>query len=121
MAPTAPDACVFCSIVTGKFATPFLYEDDAVVAFADIRPIAPTHILVVPREHHATLAELVTETGASDLLGRLLTVAGKLGAARAPEDGGYRVVVNNGAAAGQTVYHVHVHVLSGRHFAWPPG
>jgi histidine triad (HIT) family protein len=112
---------VFCNIVSGKFATPLLYEDDAVVAFSDIRPIAPTHILVVPREHHETLADLVNEAGAHDLLGRLMKVAGELGAAKASADGGYRVVVNNGAAAGQTVYHVHVHVLSGRHFAWPPG
>ncbi|HXM19065.1 MAG TPA: HIT domain-containing protein [Candidatus Tumulicola sp.] len=121
MASSALETCVFCSIVSGKIATPFVYEDDAVVAFADIRPIAPTHILVVPREHHETLAELVKTGTAGDLLGRLMKVAGELGAARAPKDGGYRVVVNNGAAAGQTVYHVHVHVLSGRHFAWPPG
>ena len=121
MAGGESQECVFCDIVAGKFNTPFLYEDDAVVAFSDIRPIAPTHILVVPREHHGTLAELVKTGSASDLLGRLMKVAGELGAARAAADGGYRVVVNNGAAAGQTVYHVHVHVLSGRHFAWPPG
>ena len=116
-----PQSCIFCDIVAGKIKTEFLYEDDTVVAFADIRPIAPLHILVVPRIHHATLAEAVQTKDGSALLGRLLKVAGELGAARASKDGGYRVVINNGAAAGQTVYHLHVHVLSGRHFAWPPG
>jgi histidine triad (HIT) family protein len=113
--------CIFCDIIAGKIKTEFVYEDDAVVAFADIRPIAPTHLLVVPRDHHATLADTVSSPDGRALLGRLLKVAGDLGAARAEADGGYRVVINNGAAAGQTVYHLHVHVLSGRHFAWPPG
>ncbi len=113
------DACVFCDIIAGKIKTEFLYEDDQVVAFADARPIAPEHILVVPREHHATLTDAIGD-GAPELLGKLLKVAGDLGAARGGERG-YRVVINNGAAAGQTVYHLHVHVVSGRHFAWPPG
>jgi histidine triad (HIT) family protein len=115
------EPCIFCDIVSGKIKADFLYEDDAVVAFADIRPIAPLHILVVPRVHHATLAEAVQTQEGLPLLGRLLKVAGDLAAARASKDGGYRVVINNGAAAGQTVYHLHLHVLSGRHFAWPPG
>jgi histidine triad (HIT) family protein len=113
--------CIFCDIISGKIKTDFVYEDDSVIAFADIRPIAPTHLLVVPRDHHATLADTVASPGGPELLGRLLKVAGELGAARAEADGGYRVVINNGAAAGQTVYHLHVHVVSGRHFAWPPG
>jgi histidine triad (HIT) family protein len=113
--------CIFCDIIAGKIKTEFVYEDDAVIAFADIRAIAPTHLLVVPREHHATLADAVSSPEGPALLGRLLKVAGDLGAARAEADGGYRVVINNGAAAGQTVYHLHVHVMSGRHFAWPPG
>jgi histidine triad (HIT) family protein len=115
------EGCIFCDIIAGKIKTDFVYEDDAVVAFADIRPIAPLHVLVVPREHHATLAETVQTQAGQALLGRLLKVAGDIGAARAADSGGYRVVINNGAAAGQTVYHLHLHVLSGRHFAWPPG
>ena len=115
------EQCIFCDIIAGKIKTDFLYEDEDVVAFADIRPIAPLHILVVPRVHHATLADAVKTDAGQALLGRLLHVAGDIGAARASKDGGYRVVVNNGAAAGQTVYHLHLHVLSGRHFAWPPG
>lgn len=113
------DACVFCDIIAGKIKTEFLYEDDEVVAFSDARPIAPEHILVVPRAHHATLTQTVNDGGTA-LLGRLLKVAGDLGARRGSESG-YRVVINNGAAAGQTVYHLHIHVVSGRHFAWPPG
>jgi histidine triad (HIT) family protein len=107
------DACVFCDVIAGKFGTKFLYEDDLCVAFPDLKPMAPTHILVVPREHHAKLDEAA---GQEPLLGRLLAVAGRL-----VKDRGFRVVVNNGSDAGQTVYHLHVHVLAGRHFGWPPG
>ena len=105
--------CVFCDIVAGKFGTKFVHEDDACVAFADLKPMAPTHLLVVPREHHAKLGEA---RGEEAMLGRLLSVAGTL-----VPDGDFRVVINNGAQAGQTVYHLHLHVLAGRHFGWPPG
>jgi len=107
------EGCVFCDIVAGKFGTKFLYEDDIVVAFADVKPMAPSHVLVVPRAHHAKLRDAAGEEA---LLGRLLAVAAKV-----EKDRDYRVVINNGADAGQTVYHVHLHVLSGRHFGWPPG
>lgn len=107
------DNCIFCDIVAGKFNTPFLYEDDACVVFADLKPMAPTHVLVVPREHHPKLKDAAREEA---LLGRLLAVAGKV-----VPDGDFRIVVNNGAQAGQTVYHLHLHVLAGRHFGWPPG
>src|SRR5579864_1106912 len=80
--------CVFCDIVAGKFNTPFIYEDDAVVAFADLKPMAPTHVLVVPREHHTQLKDAAAE---ERLLGRLLAVAGKV-----VKNGDFRVVVNNG-------------------------
>jgi histidine triad (HIT) family protein len=107
------DDCVFCDVVAGKFGTKFLHEDDLCVAFADLKPMAPTHVLVVPRAHYARLDDAV---GDEKLLGRLLAVAG-----RVVKDRGYRVVVNSGADAGQTVYHLHLHVLAGRHFGWPPG
>ena len=107
------DACVFCDIVAGTFGTTFVYEDELCVAFADVKPMAPTHVLVVPREHHARLQEA---TGEQELLGRLLSVAGKV-----VKNRDFRVVVNDGTEAGQTVYHLHLHVLSGRHFGWPPG
>lgn len=115
----AGEPCIFCDIASGKSGAPLVYEDDAVVAFSDIRPIAPTHILIVPREHHPTLLDVGPENEA--ILGRLLAVAGKLARERLGDDPSCRVVINSGASAGQTVYHLHLHLLSGRHFAWPPG
>jgi histidine triad (HIT) family protein len=114
------DACVFCEIVAGKFGTKFLYEDDDVVAFADLHAVAPSHVLVVPREHFADLPAVATSERAHDVLGKLLNVAAKMGES-AVKDGGYRVVINSGPQAGQTVFHLHLHVMAGRHFAWPPG
>lgn len=114
------DPCIFCDVAGGKLDTKLLYEDDDVVAFSDIRPIAPAHILVVPKRHYATLAE-AAQAGDDRLLGRLLSVAATLAAQTLEQSAGFRVVINNGAAAGQTVHHLHLHLLSGRHFAWPPG
>jgi histidine triad (HIT) family protein len=114
------EACIFCDIASGKAGAPLLYQDDDVVAFSDIRPIAPTHILVVPKKHHRTLLETSSENDEA-LLGRMLAVAGRLARGGLGPDAGFRIVVNNGASAGQTVYHLHLHLLSGRHFAWPPG
>ncbi len=114
------DACIFCGIASGTSGVPLLYEDDAVVAFADIKPIAPTHILIVPKTHHATLLD-AANAGDEALLGRLLAVGGKLAREGLATDAGCRIVINSGSAAGQTVYHLHLHLLSGRHFAWPPG
>lgn len=113
--------CVFCDIIAGKFGTTFVYEDDAVVAFNDLRPIAPVHVLVVPREHHASLTDASSGEVSPDMLGKLLKVAADLGKQHAAKHGGYRIVINDGRSAGQTVFHLHLHVLSGRHFAWPPG
>lgn len=113
--------CVFCDIVGGNFGTQFVYEADDIVAFNDLRPIAPVHILVVPRQHYASLDDAAAAADGGALLGRLMRVAASLGETHASSDGGYRVVVNTGPSAGQTVFHVHLHVLSGRHFAWPPG
>jgi histidine triad (HIT) family protein len=114
------DPCVFCDIVAGKFGTKFLYEDEDVVAFADLHAVAPSHVLVVPREHLADLPAASAEGRDSALLGKLLSVAAKMGES-AIKHGGYRVVINSGPQAGQTVFHLHLHVLAGRHFAWPPG
>jgi histidine triad (HIT) family protein len=113
-------ACVFCDIAGGKFGTKFLYEDDDVVAFADLHAVAPTHVLVVPREHFPDLPSAAASGNATALLGKLLSVAAKMGE-QAVADGGYRVVINTGPQAGQTVFHLHLHVMAGRHFAWPPG
>ncbi|HLJ83724.1 MAG TPA: HIT domain-containing protein [Candidatus Eremiobacteraceae bacterium] len=114
------EACVFCDIIAGKFGTEFLYEDDALVAFADLRPVVPSHTLVVPREHFADLPAVAAAPGGEALLGKLAAASAKIGEQQS-KGAGFRIVVNTGAEAGQTVFHVHLHVLSGRHFTWPPG
>ncbi len=114
------ESCIFCDIASGKAGVPLLYEDDEVVAFNDIRPIAPQHVLVVPKAHHPTLLDAHSDADEA-LLGRLVSVAAKVARERFGPDAGFRIVINNGPSAGQTVYHLHVHLLSGRHFAWPPG
>lgn len=107
--------CIFCRIAAGALPTPFVYEDGDAVAFRDIQPQAPVHLLVVPRRHVASL----NEAGDGELLGRLL-----LAARRAAAQAGlaqYRLVINCGEQAGQSVFHLHVHVLGGRVMSWPPG
>jgi histidine triad (HIT) family protein len=110
--------CVFCKIVAGEIPARTLFEDDDVVAFHDLNPQAPVHVLVVPRRHIASLDAAVE--GDVPLLGSLLA-----GARRAARETGvgaaYRVVNNCGTPAGQSVFHIHLHVLGGRTFAWPPG
>lgn len=110
--------CVFCRIAGRQAHAQIVYEDDAVVAFRDLNPQAPVHLLVVPRKHMASLAEAAPEDEA--LLGHLLQVAAGLARENKLEKG-YRAVINNGSWAGQSVYHLHVHVLGGRVFHWPPG
>ncbi len=110
--------CLFCSIVAGTIPARKAYEDDRVLAFHDIHPGAPTHVLLIPKRHLAGL----TEAGESDvaLLGHLQLVAAKL-ADELGLKGGYRTVVNVGPDAGQSVFHLHLHLLGGRALAWPPG
>jgi histidine triad (HIT) family protein len=111
--------CLFCAIAAGDIPADVVHSDDLVVAFRDITPQAPVHVLVIPRAHHANAADLA---GADPLLaGRLLEVAGMIAAREGVADSGYRVVTNTGAQAGQSVDHVHLHVLGGRGLAWPPG
>jgi histidine triad (HIT) family protein len=111
--------CIFCKIVARQIPAEILFEDETVVAFADIHPQSPTHILVIPRKHIPRLCEARTED--AGLIANVFLViqhlVGKFGLAAA----GYRVVVNDGAAAGQAVDHLHFHVLGGRSFNWPPG
>jgi len=111
-------ACIFCKIATGELPAKELYRDDKVVAIADVQPQAPVHLLVMPIEHHANVGELA-ETGDEALIGRIVAVAARLGHEYGPE--GYRLVMNTGMDGGQTVDHVHVHVLAGRRMTWPPG
>jgi len=110
--------CLFCKIASGAIPVTRLYEDDEIVAFPDINPQAPTHILIIPKQHFGSLAH----TGAEDsaLLGHLLMAASRI-AEQQNLAKGYRVVINTGPDGGQTVDHLHLHLLGGRHMGWPPG
>lgn len=110
--------CLFCRIVAGTIPAKRLFEDDRALAFADIDPKAPTHLLIIPKEHLSSLAHAANDHSA--LLGHLVFVATEL--ARSHElDQGYRLVVNTGEDGGQTVHHLHLHLFGGRHMGWPPG
>lgn len=109
--------CLFCKIAGGEIKASLVAQDDEVVAFRDINPQAPTHILVIPRAHVATLND-VADAG---LLGRLLLKARDIARSERLAERGYRVVINTNAEAGQSVFHVHAHLLGGRAMAWPPG
>jgi histidine triad (HIT) family protein len=110
--------CLFCKIVAGSIPAKRLYEDEMCLAFADIHPQAPVHVLVIPKDHIASTAECTIEH--APLLGHLLGAAARI-AVEQHLDGGYRIVVNTGADGGQTVEHLHLHVLGGRAMGWPPG
>lgn len=110
--------CLFCAIAAGDIPATVVAADDDVIAFADVDPQAPTHVLVIPRRHVATLAELCELD--PDLVVAMTTMATRV-AAEAGLGNGYRVVVNTGADGGQSVSHVHTHVLGGRPMLWPPG
>lgn len=113
------DTCIFCRIVRGEIEAKRVHEDEHVVAFRDVDPKAPTHILVIPRRHIAS----VTELGEADVevAGRLLLAGGSVAIASGIAESGYRLVLNTGEAAGQSVDHIHLHVLGGRPLQWPPG
>ena len=111
--------CIFCKIVDKQLPATIVFEDERMVAFRDINPQAPTHIVMIPRKHVASVNELV---GADDTdTGHLVRVAADLARNEGIADRGYRLVVNCGGDAGQSVDHLHVHLLGGRHLDWPPG
>lgn len=112
-------SCLFCRIAAGAFGTQFLWEDDDVVAFYDIAPQAPTHVLVIPRRHIASLA--TSDAGDDAVLGKVLGVARQVAAQLGLSAQGYRTVINTGDDGGQSVHHLHAHVLGGRPLRWPPG
>jgi histidine triad (HIT) family protein len=111
--------CLFCRIAAGEVPATVVHQDDLVIAIRDIAPRAPTHLLLMPRRHVASAADL-TEADAP-LLGRLAAVAADLARREGVVEAGYRLVSNVGRAAGQSVDHLHVHLLGGREFGWPPG
>ena len=111
-------SCLFCRIVAGEVPATVVHETDRTLAFRDLTPQAPTHVLVIPRDHHADLGALSDADPAyvGELVGAAVAVARAEGL-----DGGYRVLTNTGADGGQTVHHLHLHVLGGRGMSWPPG
>ncbi len=111
--------CLFCRIASKKVPAKIIYEDEACVAFEDIAPQAPVHFLVIPKKHIATTLEL--KDGDEALVGHLCRVAGRLAEEKNIAGRGFRLVMNTNAEAGQSVYHIHLHVLGGRHMHWPPG
>ncbi|HEY5341024.1 MAG TPA: histidine triad nucleotide-binding protein [Candidatus Aquilonibacter sp.] len=113
-----PTDCLFCKIAAGAIPAKVVYRDERIIAIEDINPQAPTHLLVMPIEHHANIGMLSDASDAA-LLAKLIEVATKLGRERGGN--GYRLVLNTGPDGGQTVDHLHVHVLAGRGMTWPPG
>lgn len=112
-------ACVFCRIIDGTVPSKRVYEDEECMVFHDINPQAQVHLLVIPKRHIPSLAHV--QPSDRSLLGHLLVIASDVAKEAGLVDDGYRVVVNTGARAGQTVFHLHLHVLGGRTFTWPPG
>lgn len=113
------DDCLFCKIIAGEIPSNKVYSDEDVYAFHDINPAAPTHILVIPTRHLSS----VTDASEADqaLLGKLLLVANQIARDEGLDAEGFRYVINTGSKGGQTVFHIHLHVLGGRQMSWPPG
>ncbi len=111
--------CLFCKMVNKEIPADFVYEDDDVLAFNDINPQAPVHVLIVPRIHIATLNDLQAKH--AEVMGKLLLAAKEVAKQKGLSEGGYRTVINCNADAGQTVFHIHLHLLGGRLMDWPPG
>jgi histidine triad (HIT) family protein len=112
-------SCLFCKIVAGEIPAKRVYEDEIVVAFEDINPQAPVHVLVIPKRHVATLNDL--QASDDQLVGTLVRRAAAIAGERGLAAGGYRTVFNCNSEAGQTVFHIHLHLLGGRRMTWPPG
>ena len=112
-------SCIFCKIVTGEIPAEILYQDDDVICFRDVAPQAPTHMLVIPKKHIGSISELEdVDTG---LVGKVLVTATRMAKEQGISESGYRVAMNCGDEGGQTVGHIHMHVLGGRQMGWPPG
>lgn len=113
------NSCIFCKIIDKKIPSKVVYEDAVAFAFEDINPQAPIHILIVPRRHIPDIQSMTDQD--RETIGHLFWIAAKIAAEKGLTGGGYRTVINNGPDAGQTVFHIHLHMLSGRIFHWPPG
>jgi histidine triad (HIT) family protein len=113
------EECIFCNITAGNIQAKVVFEDDELLAFEDINPVAPVHILIIPKRHIETINDL--EKSDAELVGSMFLCAKKLASDRALSESGYRTVMNCMSGAGQSVFHVHLHLLGGRIFRWPPG
>ena len=111
--------CPFCKILAGKIPADLVYESETAVAFRDINPKAPTHVLVIPRKHISTINDI--EQDDQEIIGSLYTAAKEIAAQEGIAEDGYRAVMNCNESAGQSVFHIHLHVLGGRALGWPPG
>ena len=111
--------CLFCRMAAGEIKPDIVHEDDDLIAFRDINPQAPVHILIVPRRHIATTNDLASTD--AELAGRLMLVAREIAKAEGVDESGYRLVFNCNEGAGQSVFHLHMHLLAGRRLGWPPG
>ena len=109
--------CLFCKIVSGKTPCDKVYEDNDVMAFRDIDPKAPVHIIIIPKRHFSTILDCQDK----DILGKLIIVSSKLARSEDISESGFRLIINCNKDGGQAVYHIHLHLLGGRKFSWPPG
>ena len=113
------ETCIFCRIIEGKVPANKVYEDEHTLAFNDINPQAPVHILVIPREHYAGVHEIPEDRG--DIISQLFSTVTKVVTQEGLLEAGYRLVINFGRSSGQEVPHIHIHILAGRSMQWPPG
>lgn len=111
--------CIFCKIITKEIKSNIIYEDNEILAFEDINPQAPVHVLIIPKEHIEKISDINKDN--SEISGKLILVANKIAKDKDILDQGYRLVFNCGKAAGQAVFHIHLHLLGGRDLQWPPG
>jgi histidine triad (HIT) family protein len=113
------DDCIFCKIARHEIPAGIVYEDDEVLAFKDLNPVAPVHVLIIPKKHIARITDMAEED--APLMGKIMLAAKKLADEYGVGDEGFRVVINQGKGAGQSVFHIHFHLLAGRQMNWPPG
>ena len=113
------DSCIFCRIASGSLKAAVVYEDDHIIAFDDVKPCALVHVVIIPKRHIGMISDL--EDKDSGLFGSLVIAANKIAEIKGVERSGYRMVTNCGKDAGQEVFHIHMHLLGGRKFTWPPG
>ena len=112
-------SCIFCDIIHGKIPAKIVYEDEAVIAIEDIAPVAPVHFLIIPRKHLVNALDL--DPADDGLIGHVYRVAARISREKGVAETGFRIVTNNNAGAGQSVFHIHFHVIGGRSLQWPPG